>query len=40
MYENIRYGRLDATGIRPDAAYRDVESDLRDALTVGRPIAE
>ena len=30
---------LDAMGIEPDAAYRSLEPDLRDALTVGRPIA-
>jgi len=32
---------LDATGTEPDAAYRtELEPDLRQALTVGRPIAE
>lgn len=30
---------LDALGIEPDAKYADVEPGLRDALTVGRPIA-
>jgi alkylhydroperoxidase family enzyme len=30
---------LDATGTEPDAAYRSLAPDLRDALTVGRPIA-
>jgi hypothetical protein len=30
---------LDALGVRPDASYREVEPDLRDALVVGRPIA-
>ena len=31
---------LDALGVRPDATYRDLEPGLRDALVVGRPIAE
>jgi alkylhydroperoxidase family enzyme len=31
---------LDALGIRPDAGYRDLEPELRDALVVGRPIAD
>jgi uncharacterized peroxidase-related enzyme len=32
---------LDATGTEPDAAYRtELEPDLRQALTVGRPIAD
>jgi len=32
---------LDATGTEPDAAYRtELETDLRRALTVGRPIAD
>jgi uncharacterized peroxidase-related enzyme len=31
---------LDALGVEPDAAYGDVEPGLRDALTVGRPIAD
>lgn len=31
---------LDALGVRPDASYRDLEPDLRDALVVGRPIAD
>jgi uncharacterized peroxidase-related enzyme len=30
---------LDATGTEPDAAYRSLAPGLRDALTVGRPIA-
>src|SRR3954449_12197130 len=30
---------LDATGTEPDAAFRAFEPALRDALTVGRPIA-
>ena len=30
---------LDALGVEPDAAYADLEPGLRDALTVGRPIA-
>ena len=31
---------LDALGVRPDASYRDLEPELRDALVVGRPIAD
>jgi uncharacterized peroxidase-related enzyme len=31
---------LDALGVRPDPGYRDLEPDLREALIVGRPIAE
>jgi uncharacterized peroxidase-related enzyme len=31
---------LDALGALPDASYRDLEPELRDALVVGRPIAE
>jgi uncharacterized peroxidase-related enzyme len=32
---------LDATGTQPDAEYREtVDEDLRDVLTVGRPIAD
>jgi uncharacterized peroxidase-related enzyme len=31
---------LDALGVLPDAQFQDVEPVLRDALTVGRPIAE
>jgi hypothetical protein len=31
---------LDATGTAPDAAFRQLEPDLVEALTVGRPIAE
>ncbi len=30
---------LDALGLQPDAAYAELEPELRDALTVGRPIA-
>jgi uncharacterized peroxidase-related enzyme len=30
---------LDALGTQPDASYADLEPPLRDALTVGRPIA-
>ncbi len=30
---------LDALGLEPDAALRELDPDLRDALTVGRPIA-
>jgi uncharacterized peroxidase-related enzyme len=30
---------LDALGVEPDVAYQDLEPPLRDALTVGRPIA-
>jgi uncharacterized peroxidase-related enzyme len=31
---------LDALGVAPDAHYRELEPELRDALVVGRPIAE
>ena len=31
---------LDALGVRPDASYLDLEPELREALVVGRPIAE
>ena len=31
---------LDALGVEPDATYSELEPGLRDALTVGRPIAE
>lgn len=31
---------LDATGTEPDAAYRDLDPELRESLTVGRPVAE
>jgi alkylhydroperoxidase family enzyme len=31
---------LDALGVQPDAVYGDVEPGLRDALTIGRPIAD
>ena len=31
---------LDALGVRPDPSYRDLEPGLREALVVGRPIAE
>ena len=30
---------LDASGVLPDAAFRELEPELREALTVGRPIA-
>ena len=30
---------LDALDVRPDASYRELEPELREALTVGRPIA-
>jgi hypothetical protein len=30
---------LDAMGANPDSAYRDMEPELQDLLTVGRPIA-
>ena len=31
---------LDALGVRPDADYNDMEPGLRQALVVGRPIAD
>jgi uncharacterized peroxidase-related enzyme len=31
---------LDALGVRPDAKYQELEPGLREALVVGRPIAE
>jgi uncharacterized peroxidase-related enzyme len=31
---------LEATGAQPDAAYRELDPDLLDALTVGRPVAK
>ena len=31
---------LDATGTEPDAAYRSLDPQLQESLTVGRPIAE
>jgi hypothetical protein len=31
---------LDALGVLPDAGYRDLEPELREALVVGRPIAD
>lgn len=31
---------LDALGVLPDASYRDLEPEVRDALVVGRPIAD
>lgn len=31
---------LDALGVRPDAAYRELDPALQDALVVGRPIAD
>ena len=31
---------LDALCVEPDASYRDIEPELREALVVGRPIAD
>jgi alkylhydroperoxidase family enzyme len=31
---------LDALGVRPDASFAELEPELRDALVVGRPIAD
>jgi alkylhydroperoxidase family enzyme len=31
---------LDALGVLPDAGYRELEPELREALVVGRPIAD
>ena len=31
---------LDALGVRPDSSYRALEPELREALVVGRPIAD
>jgi alkylhydroperoxidase family enzyme len=31
---------LDALGVRPDAKYAKLEPEVREALVVGRPIAE
>ena len=31
---------LDALGVLPAASYRDLDPDLREALVVGRPIAD
>jgi alkylhydroperoxidase family enzyme len=31
---------LDALGVRPDASYRELDPELREALIVGRPIAD
>jgi alkylhydroperoxidase family enzyme len=31
---------LDALGVLPDASYRELDPDLREALVVGRPIAD
>jgi uncharacterized peroxidase-related enzyme len=31
---------LDALGVRPDASYQETEPQMREALVVGRPIAE
>ena len=31
---------LDALGVRPDASYGETEPEMREALVVGRPIAE
>ena len=38
-YCTLAHGKvLDATGTRPDAAFGDLPPELRQALTVGRPI--
>jgi hypothetical protein len=31
---------LDALGVLPDAAYRELPEDVQEALVVGRPIAD
>jgi len=31
---------LDALGVLPDAGYAELEPDVREALVVGRPIAD
>jgi len=31
---------LDALGVRPDAEYREMEPEMREALVVGLPIAD
>ena len=31
---------LDALGVQPDSSYRELEPELRERLTVGRPIAD
>ena len=31
---------LDGLGVRPDAGYAQLDQELRDALVVGRPIAD
>ena len=31
---------LDAMTVRPDAHFQELDDDLREALVVGRPIAE
>ena len=31
---------LDALGVLPDASYRELDPELREALVVGRPIAD
>ncbi|MDX6492227.1 MAG: hypothetical protein QOH02_162, partial [Gaiellaceae bacterium] len=31
---------VDAVGVQPDAEFSELEPGLRDALTVGRPIAD
>ncbi len=31
---------LDALGVQPDSSYRELEPGLREALVVGRPIAD
>ena len=31
---------LDALGVRPDSSFRELDPELREALVVGRPIAD
>ncbi len=31
---------LDGLGVLPDASFRDLDPELREALVVGRPIAD
>jgi hypothetical protein len=31
---------MDALGVEPDAAFRDLDRTMRESLTVGRPVAE
>ena len=31
---------LDALGVQADASYRELDSELREVLVVGRPIAD